>query len=57
MATNSQHVKASGFGKAGALKKDGYAALKVPDQSVGWKRGTPYSGPNTATGTFSSGKS
>lgn len=55
MATNSKHVKSSGFGKTGQLKKDGYAANSVPAQSMAWKRGSPYTGPNTATGTHSSG--
>lgn len=55
MAVNSKHVKVSGFGKAGTLKKDGYASNSVPDQSMGWKRGTPYTGPNVAQGTHSSG--
>lgn len=47
-----KHVKASGPGSTGKVKKDGYAAGPVPTGQVGTKTGkTPhagYSGPSVA---------
>jgi hypothetical protein len=54
---NAKHVKVTGqsTGRTGTMKKDGYAAGKVPVAMIGTKPGktslVDYSGPPVAQGT------
>lgn len=54
MALNAKRMKVSGStaGTKASIKKDGYAAGKVPDSMIPKKLGkgpnVPYSGPNVA---------
>lgn len=57
-ASTIRHTKVTGSsgGTTGKMKKDGYAAGKVPDVVVGGKpgkvKGQGYSGPNVTRGGF-----